>query len=118
MNDRPNFFKTIKFILHSDDDEYWRADQVLRWLSNVDNSGINSFPIIANGDPNQRSPLNPGLWGTDNCNEIITGGWYQPMMINHAALEKMKVAAASYGVKATCNGFTVTHDVGMGPFAW
>ena len=51
VNDRPALFKHIKFILHSDDDEYWRADQVLRWLSNVDNSGYynnNRFIIITN----------------------------------------------------------------------
>jgi hypothetical protein len=32
INDRPTLFAKIKFILHSDDDEYWRADQVMRWL--------------------------------------------------------------------------------------
>ena len=40
------------------------------------------------------------------------------MMINHAALEKMGRAVKEYGLKATCKGFDVTHDVGVGPFAW
>ena len=31
--------------------------------------------------------------------EILTGGWYQPLMINHAALERMKVSSANYGIK-------------------
>ena len=118
VNDRPKLFEHIKFILHCDDDEYWRADQTLKWLAAVQNSGINHFPIIANGDPYTTRPLNPGLWGWDNCLEVRTGGWYQPMMINHAALEKMRHAVRQYGLKATCNGFTVTHDVGVGPFVW
>jgi hypothetical protein len=118
VNDRPKLFEHIKFILHCDDDEYWRADQTLKWLAAVQNSGINHFPIIANGDPYTLRPLNPGLWGWDNCKEVKAGGWYQPMMINHAALEKMGRAVKAYGLKATCKGFDVTHDVGVGPFAW
>ena len=118
VNDRPKLFEHIKFILHCDDDEYWRADQTLKWLAAVQSSGINHFPIIANGDPYTVRPLNAGLWGWDNCKEVKSGGWYQPMMINHAALEKMGRAVRAYGLKATCRGFDVTHDVGVGPFAW
>ena len=59
VNDRPKLFEHIKFILHCDDDEYWRADQTLKWLAAVQNSGINHFPIIANGDPYTVRPLNP-----------------------------------------------------------
>ena len=39
-------------------------------------------------------------------------------MINHAALAKMKSAAANYGLSATCKTFSNTHDVGFGPYAW
>ncbi len=48
------------------------------------------------------------------CHEVRPNGWYQPMVINHAALEKMKVAHLHYGLMDTCNTFGVTHDVGMG----
>jgi hypothetical protein len=41
-------------------------------------------------------------------------GWFQPMMINHAALEKMKNAHLNYGLMSMCNAIGVTHDVGMG----
>jgi len=40
------------------------------------------------------------------------------MMLNHAALEKIKLASSEYGLKSICKGFVVTHDVGVGPFAW
>lgn len=50
--------------------------------------------------------------------ECITANRYQPLMLNHWALEKMRVAAASYGVRDTCREFDVTHDVGFGVFVW
>lgn len=40
------------------------------------------------------------------------------MMLNHAALKKMKNAVSNYGIKGSCHGFGITHDVGVGPFAW
>jgi len=120
VNERPDVFKHLKFMLHSDDDEYWRPDQVMRWLSSVHHSGINHFPIIANNEIYSRSDrhLKRGLWSWDNCKEIRVGGWYQPMMINHAALTIIGRVAAQYGLRSVCKAFDVTHDVGMGPFAW
>ena len=103
-------------MLHSDDDTYWRPDQVLRWLAAVDNSGANNYPLISNvqfGDDN-----NKGVWMIQNCEEIHTSGWYQPTMLNHAALQKMAVAAAAYGNRDVCRAFTISQDVGIGIFAW
>ena len=39
-------------------------------------------------------------------------------MLNHAALERMRAGSAAYGLTDTCNTFVVTHDVGVGPYAW
>ena len=116
VNVRSDWFKTIKYMLHSDDDTYWRPDQVLRWLAAVDNSGANNYPLISNlelGDEN-----NHGVWRIKGCHEIHTSGWYQPVMLNHVLLNKMSSAVSSYGIKDTCRNFDVTHDIGLGIFAW
>lgn len=39
MNDRPEFGASLKYALHCDDDTFWRADQVLKWLAAIDKSG-------------------------------------------------------------------------------
>lgn len=75
VNVRADFFQGIKFMLHSDDDTYWRPDQTLRWLAAVDNSGANKYPLTANcqiGDDAHK-----GVWMIEGCNEIRTSGWYQ-----------------------------------------
>lgn len=116
VNVRPDFFKGIKYMLHSDDDTYWRPDQVLKWLAAVENSGASKYPLISNvqiGDDN-----NKGVWMIQNCEEIHTSGWYQPTMLNHAALAKMGAAAAAYGNRDTCKAFDISQDVGIGIFAW
>lgn len=115
MVDRPDLFAHTKYALHCDDDTYWRVDQVLVWLAAIENSGMNTFPIIANGNMNDPKE---NVWHIKGCKEIHTNGWYQPMVLNHAALERMKVASSSYGLAETCKNFEVTHDVGMGPYAW
>ena len=89
VNIRTDLFPHIKFMLHSDDDTYWRPDQVMKWLAAVDKSGANEYPLIANaqiGDDN-----NKGIWSIENCKEVRTSGWYQPTMFNRAALERMAV---------------------------
>ena len=115
MVDREDLFNHTRFVMHCDDDEYWRVDQLLRWLAHIENSGINTHPIIANGNYNDPKE---NIWHIKGCKEVHTNGWYQPMVLNHAAMERMKVAAMSYGFTETCKNFDITHDVGMGPFAW
>lgn len=50
-----DLFPDVKFLLHGDDDVFWRADQTLRWLAAIKNSGISDvYPLVANaqnGDP-------------------------------------------------------------------
>jgi hypothetical protein len=116
LNDRPEFAATIKYALHCDDDTYWRADQVLKWLALIEKSGLSGLPLIGNLDPHKES--GPGVWHITGCQEIQTNGWYQPLMLNAAALSLMKSSVANYGVMATCKGFDVTHDVGVGVYAW
>jgi hypothetical protein len=116
VNVRPDFFSGIKYMLHSDDDTYWRPDQVMRWLASVEKSGVGMYPLTANvqiGDDN-----NKGVWMIENCNEIRTSGWYQPTMFNHALLARMGAAAAAYGNRDVCAAFTISQDVGVGIFAW
>jgi hypothetical protein len=36
------------------------------------------------------------------------------MVLNHAALDRIKYGAKEYGLAQTCSNFEVTHDVGMG----
>lgn len=42
----------------------------------------------------------------------MASGWMQPMMLNKAALERLRIPSAAYGLKDTCEAFVVTHDVG------
>ena len=39
------------------------------------------------------------------------------MMLNHAALDLLKVASQNYGFADTCTNFELTHDVGMGEWS-
>lgn len=116
INDRPDLFREIKFVLHGDDDSFFRADEIMRWLAKVDKSGFNHLPIISNADATKPNEI--GVWHLEGCKDIHANGWYQPMMLNHAALERMKVPSASYGLRDTCKHFDLTHDIGVGVYAW
>ena len=118
INQNIDLFKHLKFVLHADDDTFFRVDQVMRWLAAVDKSGLDDIPIIANcvrahkGDYSNIWHINQG------CKEMQSTGWYQPMMLNHAALQRIASAVANYGITDTCRNFDVTHDVGVEAFAW
>jgi len=117
VNIRKDLFKDIKYFLLADDDVYWRPDQTLRWLAAVEKSGVSDrYPIIANGqfgDPNHK-----GVWHVKGCDEIHSSGWYEPLMLNHLALQKMAAASASYGLTDTCAAFDLSQDSGIGVYAW
>lgn len=59
-----------------------------------------------------------GVWHIEGCKEIQSNGWYQPMVLNQAALQLMRASVAAYGMQGTCKAFDVTHDVGVGVWAW
>eukprot|EP01034_Spumella_vulgaris_P040761 gene40761-50437_t len=106
-----DLFVHVKFAIHADDDTYFRPDQILRWLAAIEESGVNTYPIIASPNDNDNNKEN--VWHIKGCTEIHTNGWYQPMMLNHAALDRLKIASSNYGFAETCTNFAVTHDVGM-----
>lgn len=111
-----------KYLLQSDDDTFWRVDQVLRWLAAVEKSGISDkYPLIANVDPtpNEQKQKKPGgVWHIKGCTEIKSVGWYQPLMMNRLAIDRMKVSASNYGLTQTCKNFEISQDAGIGIFAW
>lgn len=115
-NDRPDLFSKMKYAFHADDDTFFRGAMIMKWLQQVELSGVSHLPIVSNKGHGTNN--NGGLWHVHECTEIHTLGWYQPMMVNHRALESMRVAVAHGGVADTCMAFDVTHDVGMGPFFW
>lgn len=92
----------------------------MKWMAAVDQSGLDDFPLIGNGDPSaiKNRDNSHGVWHIQGCNEIKGSGWYQPLMLNHAALERLRVPSLSYGLSDTCRNFVVTHDVGVEPYAW
>eukprot|EP01038_Epipyxis_sp_PR26KG_P017086 gene17086-23505_t len=108
-------FSHVKYLLHADDDTYFRPDQVFRWLASIENSGLSHYPMIGNSD---EWKANGGVWHIQGCWEIHTSGWYQPLMLNRAALQRMAVGLKSYGITQVCKEFVVTHDVAVGIFAW
>jgi hypothetical protein len=116
LTDRADYYAKIKYVLHGDDDTYFRGDQVMRWLAAIENSGISHLPLISNGGPYDAGC--DGVWHVKNCEEICTVGWYQPLMMNRAALERLKIPSQSYGLRDTCRSFDVTHDIGVGVYAW
>jgi hypothetical protein len=115
INENPELFAQTKYLLHADDDTYFRADQILRYLAAIENSGLAHLPIVGNSSPTKEDH---GIWHIKGCTEIRATGWYQPMMFNKAAMEKMKLASAAHGLMDTCRNFDVTHDVGVEAYVW
>ena len=42
------------------------------------------------------------------CSEIKSGGWYQPMMLNRAAVEAVKGAAKAYAATQICTAYKIS----------
>ena len=109
----------LKYVFHCDDDTFFRPDQVMKWLSIVEKSGISDkLPLVGNVDHSRHDLGNPGVWHITECKEIHTLGWYQPMFLNKKALDLIAVAAKDYGHQDECRHFEVTLDVGFGVIAW
>lgn len=108
-------YSHLKFVLHGDDDQFWRVDQIMRWLAAVDKAGLDEWPLVGQG---ALTPCGKGAYGIKKCHEMNTIGWYQPLFMNKAALERLKPTADQYGSKQQCNAFRMTHDVGLGPYFW
>jgi hypothetical protein len=118
MNEPDNipFFSSLKYVLQADDDLFIRVDQFLRWISYVEKSGLAYLPIVGNNvgtRPNAR-----GVWHILGCGEITQTGWYHPFFINKPAMEKLRIASASWGYMDTCKSFNVSQDVGGSVYFW
>lgn len=116
LNDRADLAATLKYALHGDDDTFFRPDQVLRWLAAVEKAGLGAVPLI--GNLNMHVDKGPGVWHIKGCMEVQVNGWYQPVVLNAAALALLKTPVAAYGTQATCKAFDVTHDIGLGLLGW
>lgn len=129
-NESPALFAHTKFVIEADDDVYLRGNVILKWLAKVDRSGVNHLPLVANNAPqsigNMRAHLNSlqsgkqgegGLFNYKGCTEI-KANWYQPLMINHAALEKIRVATRSYAISNIIYEFNLFQDACVGVLFW
>jgi hypothetical protein len=117
--DNTEFFKKIKYVFQADDDLFIRVDQFLKWISLIDKSGLGHLPIIGNNEPSINFYNRwQGIWHINGCKEISSTGWYHPFFINKPAMERLKVASASWGLMDTCRNFDVSQDVGGDIYFW
>jgi hypothetical protein len=122
-NLRKNFYDRMKFLIQGDDDTFWRVDQVIRWLA-LEKLVDKSVPLVANGNCSlsleQVKTEGSGVWHIQGCNEIRENGWYQPLMLSKAAIERISTDTAKYEATETCkcNAFVVSQDVGLPVFFW
>ena len=77
---------------------------------------LSNIPLIGNAAAGKTHDM--GVWHIDNCKEIMASGWYQPLLLNHAALQRLSLPSKNYGLQQTCKAFDVTHDVGVEVYAW
>lgn len=116
INDSPQLFATTKYLIQADDDTYWRVDQVMRFLAVLEHAGLSHLPII--GNPQKGLSNNFGVWHIEGCKEIMASGWMQPIILNRAALERMRIPSAAYGLRDTCRSFDLSQDVGIEVYSW
>lgn len=118
-NENPELFAAIKWVIQTDDDTFVRADETMRFLAAVENSGIGHLPLVGNGDKTNSGEVKyRGMWHIEGCKEIDSGGWYQPWIINHAALDRMRLASKHHGLMDFCGSFDLSQDVGIGGYVW
>ena len=129
-NESPVLFAHTKFVIEADDDVYLRGNVILKWLARVDRSGVNHLPLVANNAPQDGPKMKAhlqslekgkqgegGLYGYQGCTEI-KANWYQPFMINHAALEIIRVATRNYAISNIIYEFNMYQDVLLGVLFW
>lgn len=116
VGNRHILYAKVKYVLISDDDTLWRPDQTMTWLNRIEEAGVDYFPMIASSkfflDTNEH------IFGVDNCNEIVTNGFYQPTVLNKAAIERVKAGHLARGFEQVCQSFQKYQDVGFGIWAW
>ena len=134
--------KPLKHMMFMDDDNYLRLDAFLPWLKFLGEAAAEPLACvnIAVPSPTHVKKMETcndcgGVWaGEDNkyrankCKEVAPGmsAMTQQLVFNAVALRRVRDAAARGGNRAICSngkgklplGFSVTHDVGFGVFAW
>jgi hypothetical protein len=136
--------KPLKHLLFMDDDNYVRVGAFLPWLKTLDEAASEPLVCVSSGPPSlaqvrklETCATCGGRWtgkGTEHqsragkCLEVAPGmpSMTQQLVFNAAALRQTRDAAARGGNRAVCSdgkagrplGFSVTHDVGFGVFAW
>jgi len=136
--------KPLKHMMFMDDDNYLRLDPFLPWLKSLNDASEEPLLCAAGAVPNLKlikkmETCNScgGRWvgrdaqhkeRVDKCKEVAPGmsAMTQQLVFNAVALRRVRDAAARGGNRAICSngkggqppGFSVTHDVGVGVFAW
>lgn len=116
LNSERNLLATIKYALFSSDNIYVRPDQLVRWLSRVDHSGMAQYPIIASAD--KKLARRRGLLGVKGCTEIRARNYELPFVMNRALLSKMHSAAGHNAVQELTHHLGVQYDTAVGVLAW
>lgn len=118
---RAELFSSLRYVMLADDDTYFRVDQLLNWLSYVDKRVDSNLPIVGNGipsiKPKDKEELR-GVFHIEGCKEILTNGWYQPVLMNRKAISIISNATFDYGIRETCRIFDCSQDLGLGIFFW
>jgi hypothetical protein len=109
-------YRDMKYLIQSDDDMFWRSDQLMRWLNLVERGPHTDLPLCANSEAPGEGSV--GVMHVEGCEEIHTNGWYQPIMMNKAAVDRVREGVSKYGITDTCKAFAVSQDIGLGVFFW
>jgi hypothetical protein len=120
---RGELFASTHHVLITDDQTYWRPDQLLRWLAAVQRSGVDKYPIIATADPESApQPQRPNSYrdwlfggtsaGRVTANSLGASG-YQHAVLNHALVVRMANATAAFTVRDTCRNLGTSYDTAL-----
>ena len=88
LNSERNLFDKVKHAVFTGDNVYIRPDQLVRWLSAVDHSGVAQYPVIASAD--KKLSRRRGLLGVKGCTEIRARTYALPLVMNRALLSTIR----------------------------
>lgn len=115
-------YPNMKYFFMSDDDTFFRVDEVMRWLSLLDKSPAADLPIIGGVDtgmePSDDNNKPHGVWHITGCEEIHVHGSYQPVMFNKISLNLLRDSVMKHGFTSTCRAFDLSQDQAFGIFGW
>jgi hypothetical protein len=108
-------------VLFTDDQTYWRPDQLLRWLAAVQRSGVDKFPTIATAEPEhqpqQVEPPSHSNWLFGPSAKCVVsqpdGTGYQHALLNYALLVQVVNATAAFTVPDTCRNQGTSYNTAL-----